>query len=38
MLHYAWASPDVVLGLSDEAVEFLVDVLIWGKRIEVKSL
>lgn len=35
MLHYAWASPDVVLRLSDEMMEFLVDVLVWSKRIEV---
>ncbi len=37
MLHYAWASPDVVTRLSDEMVEFLVDILIWSKRIEVKG-
>lgn len=37
MLHYAWASPDVVSRLSDEMAEFLVDVLIWSKRIKVEE-
>ena len=35
MLHYAWASPGEVSQLSDEMTEFLVDVLVWSKRIEV---
>jgi len=37
MLHFAWASPDVVSRLADEALEFLVDILIWSKRIEIKG-
>lgn len=37
MLHYGWASPSVVAGLSDEVLEFLVDVLVWSKRIEVTT-
>ena len=37
MLHYGWASPDAVAKLSDEVVEFLVDALIWSKRIEVTT-
>jgi len=37
MLHFAWASPDVVSRLTDEVLEFLVDVLIWSKRIEIKG-
>ena len=35
MLHYGWASPDVVAGLSDEVVEFLFDVLVWSGKITV---
>ena len=37
MLHYGWANPDVVAKLSDEFIEFLVDVLVWSKRIEVTT-
>ncbi len=35
MLHFAWASPVIVSQLSEVMVEFLVDILIWGKRIKV---
>lgn len=36
MLHFAWASPNVVSSLPDEVLEFLVDVLVWSKRIKIE--
>jgi len=37
MLHYGWATPDIVAGLSNEAVAFLIDALVWAGKIEVKK-